>query len=106
MGKPYNDTNLLHRFIKPAGQKIAAPWLSWHTFRRTHATLLSQAGASPKDAQAQLGHAHMSTTMDIYTQTTPDHQREAVEKLAQMVTNGDELDFLREDVQPNSLMIQ
>lgn len=55
------------------------------------ATLLSQSGASPKDAQAQLGHAHISTTMDIYTQPTPAHQREAVEKMAQLVTNGDEL---------------
>jgi hypothetical protein len=24
-----NDTNLLHRHLKPAGGKIGAPWLSW-----------------------------------------------------------------------------
>lgn len=90
-GTPYSDTNLLARHLKPAGKQIGTPWLGWHTLRRTHATLLSQSGASPKDAQAQLGHAHISTTMDIYTQPTPAHQREAVEKMAQLVTNGDEL---------------
>ena len=86
-GMPLSDSNLLARHLKPAGKAIGASWLSWHTLRRTHATLLSQAGASPKDAQAQLGHAHMSTTMDIYTQPTPSHQRQAVERLAQMVTS-------------------
>ena len=35
-GTPYSDTNILHRELKPAGQKIGAPWLSWHAFRRTH----------------------------------------------------------------------
>ncbi|HUK88726.1 MAG TPA: tyrosine-type recombinase/integrase, partial [Terriglobales bacterium] len=90
-GKPLNDSNLLHRHLKPAGQAIGAPWLSWHTLRRTHATLLPLVGATPKDAQAQLGHSKISTTMDIYTQPLPAHQREVVEKLSQLVTNGDEL---------------
>ena len=56
-GTPFSDTNLLHRHLKPAGRKLGMPWLSWHTLRRTHATLLQAAGASLRDAQAQLGHA-------------------------------------------------
>jgi integrase len=60
------------------------------SLRRTHATLLSQAGASPWDAQAQLGHPDIGTTMNIYTQPTPDHQRAAVERAGQLVTHGDE----------------
>ena len=103
---PFNDTNLLNRHLKPAGKKIGAEWLSWHTFRRTHATLLSQSGASPKDAQAQLGHAHISTTMDTYTQPTPQHQREAVERLSQLVTNGDELARLSTEIRTISTSIQ
>jgi integrase len=89
-GTPYGDTNILHRHLKPAGQKIDAPWLSWHTFRRTHATLLQLAGGSLKDAQAQLGHSRLSTTLEIYTIPLPAHQREAVAKLSQLVTNSDE----------------
>jgi integrase len=90
-GTPYNDTNILHRELKPAGRNIGAPWLGWHTFRRTHATLLQLAGGSLKDAQAQLGHSKSSTTLDLYTFSLPAHQREAVEKLADLLTNVDEL---------------
>ena len=34
-GTPLNDTNLLHRHLKPAGWEIGMPSLSWHTLRRT-----------------------------------------------------------------------
>ena len=105
-GLPHSDSNLLARYIKPAGKLIGAPWLSWHTFRRTHATLLSQSGASPKDAQAQLGHAHISTTMDIYTQPTPDHQRTAVDSLDQLVTNGDEFSIWPDGLDLKTMQIQ
>jgi integrase len=89
-GTVFNDTNLLRRDLKPAGVTLGMPWLSWHTLRRTHATLLQLVGASLRDAQAQLGHSKMSTTLEVYTLPTPAHLREAVEKLAQLVTNGDE----------------
>lgn len=89
-GTPLNDTNLLHRHLKPAGWKIGMPSLSWHTLRRTHATLLQAAGASLRDAQAQLGHTRMSTTLEVYTLPIPAHLRLAVENLSQLVTNGDE----------------
>jgi putative ribosome biogenesis GTPase RsgA len=51
---------------------------------------LQLAGGSAKDAQAQLGHCQITTTLGIYTIPVPAHQREAVEKLSQMVTNGDD----------------
>jgi integrase len=90
-GTPYSDTNILHRELKPAGKQIGAPWLNWHTFRRTHATLLQFVGGSLKDAQAQLGHSKLSTTLDFYTFEIPAHQREAVERLGELLTNVDEL---------------
>lgn len=90
-GTPLNDTNLLHRHLKPAGWKIGMPSLSWHALRRTHATLLQAAGASLRDTQAQLGHSRMSTTLEVYTLPIPAHLRLAVENLSQLVTNGDDL---------------
>jgi len=111
-GVPHERRNTLQRH-QPARtppetgcKQIGAPWIGWHTLRRTHATLLSQSGASPKDAQAQLGHAHISTTMDIYTQPTPAHQREAVEKMSQLVTNGDELAIWPKMTKPQTARIQ
>jgi integrase len=95
-GKPLSDSNLLHRHLKPAGAKIGAPWLNWHTLRRTHATLLQVAGASLKDAQAQLGHSKMSTTLEVYTVPIPAQLPVAVENLSQLVTNGDEFGQIAE----------
>ena len=90
-GTPHSDTNLLHRFLKPAGQKLGIPWLNWHTMRRTHATLFQVAGGSLRDAQAQLGHSKASNTLEIYTLPIPANQREAVEKLSELLTNVGEL---------------
>jgi len=90
-GTPFSDTNLLHKYLKPAGRKLGMPWLNWHTLRRTHATLLQHAGATLREAQAQLGHSKMSTTLEIYTISIPAAQRKAVENLSDLVTNGDEL---------------
>ena len=50
-----------------------------------------------KDAQAQLGHSKMSTTLEIYTVPIPAHLRVAVENLSQLVTNGDEFGPIAEE---------
>ena len=86
-GTPYNDSNLSHRDLKPAGRKLGLPWLNWHTLRRTHATLFQVAGGSLRDAQAQLGHSKMSTTLEIYTLPIPEQQRITVEKLSVLMAN-------------------
>jgi len=86
-GTPYNDSNLSHRDLKPAGRKLGMPWLNWHTLRRTHATLFQVAGGSLRDAQAQLGHSKMSTTLEIYTLPIPEQQRATVEKLSVLMAN-------------------
>ena len=91
-GRPYNDSNLLHRELKPAGRKLGMPWLNFHTLRRTHATLFQVAGGSLRDAQAQLGHSKMSTTLEIYTLPIPENQRATVEKLSVLMADDDKLD--------------
>lgn len=105
--KPLNDTNLLHRHLKPAGQQVGAPWLNWHTLRRTHATLLQLAGGSLKDAQAQLGHSKLSTTLELYILPIPSQQRAAVEKLCQvLLTNVDEKKQLAKELPAGLQQIQ
>src|SRR5262249_2597842 len=76
------------------------PPISWHAFRRTHATLLSDLGEPLETAQAQLGHASFTTTAEIYAHAVPASQRAAVEKLEQAVLtrldpNGPQLASLR-----------
>jgi integrase len=72
--------NLLGRVLKPACKRVGLPSISWHSFRHIYATLLSDLGESLKTAQAQLGHARLSTTAEIYTHAVPASQRAAVEK--------------------------
>lgn len=84
-GTPLDSHNLLARVLKPACKRAGLPSISWHSFRHTHATLLSDLGESLKTAQAQLGHARLSTTAEIYTHAVPASQRAAVEKLERAV---------------------
>jgi integrase len=84
-GTPLDSHNLLGRVLKPACKRVGLPSVSWHSFRHTHATLLSDLGESLKTAQAQLGHARLSTTAEIYTHAVPASQRAAVEKLERAI---------------------
>jgi integrase len=71
--------------LLPGGAKAELRCFSWHDFRRTHATLLSDMGEPLKTAQAQLGHASLSTTAEIYARAVPASQRAAVERLEKAV---------------------
>ena len=55
--------------------------------RRSHATWLGMAGATLKDAQAQMRYSRASTTADIYQQFVPESQRRAVNLLCELPTN-------------------
>ena len=52
-----------------------------HALRHTTASLLKALGVPPKDAQVILGHAHASTTEQIYTHGGQAALREAIAKL-------------------------
>lgn len=53
--------------------------IGYHSLRHSHATLLIQAGVSPKAVQQRLGHRRIETTLDTYVHTTEDMQDAAVE---------------------------
>ena len=100
--------NLHKRCLLTACVKAELPRLSWHDFRRTHATLLSDMGEPLKTAQAQLGHASLSTTAELYAQAVPASQRAAVERLELAVgllvdPNGPKTETV---IQAGSLLIQ
>ena len=73
---------MYNRELAPACDRIGQPRISWHSFRHTHATLLHANGESLKTAQALLGHSDLETTLNVYTHTVSDPQREAVERVA------------------------
>ncbi|HXA77649.1 MAG TPA: site-specific integrase [Candidatus Acidoferrales bacterium] len=70
-GKPLDARNILRRILKPTCARLELPPNTWHSFRHTHATMLSDLGESMKTAQAQLGHARLSIMAEIYIQVVP-----------------------------------
>lgn len=83
-GGPMRDNNVLTRHIKPAARKLGIGWANWQVLRRSFATMLKQAGADVKDAQALMRHSRASTTLDIYQQHIPASQRRVVEDLGRL----------------------
>lgn len=62
------------RWQKKTGLKLTA-----HQLRHGYATILFEEDIKPKDMQSYLGHAQLSTTMDVYTHIRNVH-KEAVDK--------------------------
>ena len=62
-------------------QKAAGSDLTAHQVRHGYATALLEAGIEPKVAQRLLGHAQISTTLDIYTHVRDEAISEAAKRM-------------------------
>ncbi|MDF3005508.1 MAG: integrase family protein [Oscillospiraceae bacterium] len=60
-----------------------------HQLRHAYATVLFEAGVDPKDAQELLGHAQLSTTMDIYTHISESRRKKTFEALNKFVSGNE-----------------
>jgi len=80
-GTPLASNNLRKRQLHPACVRAELALINWHTLRHTHGTLLHEQGTPLRVAQAQLGHSHMSTTLEVYTHASATAQRQAVDQL-------------------------
>jgi len=78
-------SNNLRRGLRSACGRAELPRLNWHALRHTHGTLLHSQGTPLKVAQAQLGHSHLTTTLEVYTHASVTAQREAVDFLDKQV---------------------
>ncbi|MDR2650592.1 MAG: site-specific integrase [Clostridiales bacterium] len=73
----------IRRYNETHADKL--PDISFHGLRHTAATLLIAAGADIRHVAAQLRHAAVSTTLDMYAGVIPAVQREAVNNFAAYV---------------------
>jgi len=80
-GAPLSADNLRKKSLRTACRRAGLPRIDWHALRHTHGTLLHSQGTPLKVAQAQLGHSHMATTLDVYTHASASAQRDAVNLL-------------------------
>ena len=71
-----------HSFKYPARiihNKLGIEKFTYHSLRHSHATMLIQAGVSPKAVQGRLGHTSINTTFDKYVHNTYELEHQAVE---------------------------
>ena len=84
LGQPLHGasvTRRLTRLLRDAGLRT----LRYHDLRHGAATLMAAQGVPARVAMEVLGHAHISTTMEIYAHVAPDLQREATERIAELL---------------------
>jgi hypothetical protein len=65
-GTPLDESNLRHRVLAPAACRAQLPWVGFHTFRHTCATLLLQSGKTPIQVAGWLGHSDPFFTQKTY----------------------------------------
>jgi integrase len=80
-GKPRDEHNIARRHLKPVGESLAMPWLSWHCFRRTHTTLANELGMAFTDRMAMMGHSEARMTA-LYTADDLRRRRTVLDQMA------------------------
>ena len=72
------------------------PRIRLHDLRHTHATLLLQAGISPKVVSERLGHATVAFTMQVYAHVIPGMQADAATAFSDLVFLDDNREEARD----------
>ena len=80
-GTPIDQHNVARRHLKPIVKELGIPWVSWHTFRHTLASLADQAGLTLTERKRVLGHAGDHMTMH-YSHADLDRVRVGLETIA------------------------
>jgi integrase len=80
-GEPLQPQSLTHQFTRLVSRVKGLPRVRFHDLRHSHATQLLLAGVHPKIAQERLGHATITTTLDLYSHVTDTMQSDAADRL-------------------------
>ena len=89
------DPGAAYRQLKKILQETGLPELRFHDLRHTFATHALASGVDAKTLSGILGHTKASFTLDTYTHTTGDMQRQAAEIVGGFLT-----DYLGEEMKP------
>jgi integrase len=83
-------TNWAEDVLKPAGEKVGIPTVSYHWFRRGHATVQHHGGVQDKPIQGQLRHSKAEITRNVYMQQVDPRTYDAVVNLERLVNQSGE----------------
>jgi integrase len=95
-GKPLLPDTVSHvwaKLVKRTGLK----GIRFHDARHTHASLMLKQGVHPKVVQERLGHATISTTLDLYSHVAPGLQEAAAAGFDKMVLPKRENEAVKND---------
>lgn len=83
-GQPHYPGTLSHWFSEFV-EALGLPRITLHKLRHTHASILLKKGVNIKVIQERLGHASISTTMNMYSYLLPGLQEEAAAKIEEVI---------------------
>jgi integrase len=84
-GGCYHAGIIQRQILRPKGEKVGVVGLGWHTFRHTYRSLLDETGAPIGVQQKLMRHSNVSTTMNIYGNSTLKAKQKANSKVVQML---------------------
>jgi integrase len=93
-GSPYLPNSITHAWIKLT-RCCGLPGIRLHDCRHTYATLLLKQNVHPSVVASQLGHANVTTTLNVYSHVTGGLQNQAAQKFDDIVigkSNTSDLD--------------
>lgn len=79
-GTPLRPTTVLRTFQRHVDD-LGLPKIGLHGLRHTWATIAMAGGISPKIVSDNLGHASVSTTLDLYSHVAPSIARDATDQV-------------------------
>lgn len=83
-GKPLLPDTVSHAWVKIV-KRAGLEGVRLHDARHSHASLMLKQGVHPKVVQERLGHATISTTLDLYSHVAPGLQEAAAAGFDKMV---------------------
>jgi integrase len=85
IGTPLDASAVTHRFQRQLAT-AGLPRQRFHDLRHGCASYLLAAGVPLRVVQETLGHSQLSTTADVYAHVAPELQREAAERMGELLS--------------------
>jgi integrase len=76
------------KYFQPARASAGLPWQRFHDLRHACASLLLVQGVPMRVVMEILGHTRISTTADLYSHVLPELQREAANRMNDLLANA------------------
>jgi len=96
-GNPIDGTNLLALEFHPTLERAGLRRVRFHDLRHTYAALQIELDENFKFIQQQMGHASITTTMDLYGHLMPEASEGAGQRLDALVFSKKVIQFPTRD---------